>query len=126
YDAVEIDNLDSYSRSDGALTQDAAVEYMALLSAASHAAGMAIAQKNSTELVGRKGEMGTDFAVSEECSTYDECGDYVDGYGEAVLMIEYVQGDFEAGCAAWPGYSIVLRDVELVVPGDGGYVFDGC
>ncbi|MBC8073679.1 MAG: endo alpha-1,4 polygalactosaminidase [Deltaproteobacteria bacterium] len=126
YDAVEIDNLDSYSRSDGALTQDAAVEYMALLSAASHAAGMAIAQKNSTELVGRKGEMGTDFAVSEECSTYDECGDYVDGYGEAVLMIEYVQGAFEAGCAAWPGYSIVLRDVELVVPGDGGYVYDGC
>jgi Glycoside-hydrolase family GH114 len=126
YDAVEIDNLDSYSRADGALSEDGAVEYMALLSAASHDAGMAIAQKNSTELVGRAGEMGTDFAVAEECSTYEECGDYVDGYGDAVLMIEYVQGDFATGCADWPGHSIVLRDVELVTPGDGGYVYDAC
>ncbi len=126
FDAIEIDNLDSYSRSDGALTEDNAVDYMVLLSATAHDAGLAFAQKNSTELVGRKDEMGTDFVVAEECNTWDECGDYIDGYGDAVLMIEYVEGDFATGCAAYPGYSIVLRDVELTTPGDGSYVYDGC
>jgi len=126
YDAVEIDNLDTYSRSMGLLTQDHAVAFMVLLSEAAHGAGMAIAQKNSTELVPRKAEMGTDFVVAEECNTYSECGDYIDAYGDAVLMIEYVPNDFETGCADWPGYSIVLRDLDLVTPSDGAYVYDAC
>lgn len=126
YQAVEIDNLDTYSRSDGLLTQDNNVGFMALLSAAAHDAGMAIAQKNSTEILDRAAEMGTDFAVAEECSTYDECGDYVGTYGDAVLMIEYQQGDFDAGCADYPGHSIVLRDLYLTTPGDGEYLYDAC
>lgn len=126
YQAVEIDNLDTYSRSDGLLTQDHNVAFMALLSAAAHDAGMAIAQKNSTEILDRASEMGTDFAVAEECSTYDECGDYVGTYGDAVLMIEYQPGDFDNGCADFPGHSIVLRDLYLTTPGDGDYVYDAC
>ncbi|HWB77631.1 MAG TPA: endo alpha-1,4 polygalactosaminidase [Nannocystaceae bacterium] len=126
FDAIEIDNLDSYSRSQDLLTQDNAVDFMVLLSAAAHDGGLAIAQKNSTELVPRKDEMGTDFVVAEECNTYSECGDYIDGYGDAVLMIEYQQNDFDTGCTEYPGYSIVLRDVDLVPEGDGGYVYDNC
>jgi hypothetical protein len=126
FDAVEIDNLDTYSRSDGRLTQDDAVATMALFSAAAHDVGLAIAQKNSTEILARAGEMGTDFAVAEECSTYSECGDYVDVYGDAVLMIEYEAPDFATGCAEFPGHSIVLRDLYLVGPGDGDYVFEAC
>lgn len=126
FDAIEIDNLDSYSRSQDLLTQDNAVDFMVLLSASAHDGGLAIAQKNSTELVPRKDEMGTDFVVAEECNTYSECGDYIDGYGDAVLMIEYQQGDFDTGCTDYPGYSIVLRDVDLVPMGDGGYVYQSC
>ncbi len=126
FDAVEIDNLDSYSRSMDLLSQDDAVAYMALLSDAAHQHGMAIAQKNSTEILDRHDEMGTDFAVAEECSTWDECADYVDVYGDAVLMIEYVEGDFANGCAQYPDHSIVLRDVNLTTPGNGSYVYDGC
>lgn len=126
YQAVEIDNLDTYSRSGGLLTEDNAVEYMALLSAAAHDAGVAIAQKNSTEILGRAAEMGTDFCVAEECSVYDECGDYVDVYGDAVLMIEYGADDFAKGCADFPGHSIVLRDLYLTMPGDADYVYDAC
>ncbi len=127
YEAIEIDNLDSYSRSQDLLTQDNAVEFMVLLSASAHANGMAIAQKNSTELVPRKEEMGTDFVVAEECSRYDECGDYIDGYGDAVLMIEYRQQDFDEGCAAYGDMSIVLRDVNLVTPDDADtYVYQAC
>lgn len=124
--AVEIDNLDSFSRSTGLLDETDNVLTMAEYAAAAHAAGLAIAQKNATELLPRVDEMHTDFAVSEECSTYDECGDYVDVYGDAVLMVEYVQADFEAGCAAWPGHSLVLRDLDLVTPQDPGYVHAGC
>ncbi len=126
FDAVEIDNLDTYSRSDGRLTEDDAVAYMQLLSASAHGVGLAIAQKNSAEILGRAAEMGTDFRVSEECSAFAECGDYVDVYGDAVIMIEYGRSDFEKGCADFPGHSIVLRDLQLTTPGDADYVFDRC
>jgi hypothetical protein len=126
FDAVEIDNLDSYSRSGGRLTQDNAVAFISLLSAKAHASKLAIAQKNSTELVGRRTEMGTDFVVAEECNRYDECGDYMAGYGERVLVIEYRRSDFDKGCTSYPNLSIVLRDVDLVPKGQSGYVYDGC
>jgi hypothetical protein len=126
FDAVEIDNLDSYSRSTGLLTEDNNVAQMALFAAAAHAKGMAIAQKNSSEIVPRKAELGTDFVVAEECNRYSECDVYRGGYGDHVLVIEYRQQDFTAGCAAFPQLSIVLRDLNLVSPGNAAYVFDGC
>ena len=127
FDAIEIDNLDSYSRSGGLITQNDAVATMALFSASAHGQGMAIAQKNSSEIVGRKAEMGTDFAVSEECNRFSECDVYVGAYGDHVLVIEYRRQDFTAGCTQWGNrLSIVLRDVDLVPQGAAGYVFDGC
>jgi hypothetical protein len=127
FDAIEIDNLDSYARSGGRLSEANAVATMTLLSAHAHALGLAIAQKNSTELLDRRAAMGTDFAVAEECSRYDECGDYVDAYGPNVLMIEYRQQDFEEGCAGFGDtHGIVLRDLDLDTPGSGEYVFEGC
>jgi hypothetical protein len=126
FDAIEIDNLDSFSRSGGLLDEDDAVAAMSLFSDAAHAAGVPSAQKNSAEIVGRRAELGTDFVVAEECNTYDECDVYTGAYGDHVIVIEYVEADFDEGCAAFPGLSIVLRDRDLVTPGDGGYVFEGC
>jgi hypothetical protein len=126
FDAVEIDNLDSFTRSAGLLDEDDAVAQMRLFADAAHAAGLAIAQKNSAEIAVRRGEMGTDFAVSEECNRYAECDVYTAAYGEHVLVIEYRREDFTTGCAAYPGLSIVLRDVPLSTPGSPGYVYEGC
>jgi hypothetical protein len=126
FDAIEIDNLDSFSRSGGLLAENDAVAAMRLFADAAHALGLPIAQKNSAELVGRRSEMGTDFVVAEECNRYSECGDYVASYGEHVLVIEYRRADFDAGCRDFPSLSIVLRDVDLVTPGDTGYVYEGC
>jgi len=126
YEGVEIDNLDTYSRSSGLITEDDAVLFMTLLSARAHAAGLAIAQKNAAEIVGRRAEMGTDFAVAEECNVYDECDVYTGAYGDAVLLIEYSHVPFETGCANFPQLSIVLRDLDLVTPSDPGYSYDGC
>ncbi len=126
FDAVEIDNLDTYSRSGGRVTQDQAVEFMSSLSAIAHGEGMAIAQKNSAEVLSRRGEMATDFAVVEECNRFDECADFGAVYGERIFVIEYRRADFDSGCSDFPGLSILLRDLDLVAVGEGGYVFDDC
>lgn len=126
FSAVEIDNLDSFSRSGGRLTEDDAVAAMALFAASAHGHALAIAQKNSSELVPRKAELGTDFVVAEECNRFGECGDYTAAYGPHVLVIEYRQVDFDAGCRDFPQLSIVLRDRNLVPMGNAAYVFAGC
>jgi Glycoside-hydrolase family GH114 len=126
FDAVEIDNLDSYSRSGGLVSEGDAVALFQLFSAAAHASGLSIAQKNSAELIGHRSEMGADFAVVEECNRYDECGVFTGAYGQHVLVIEYQTADFTKGCSEYPELSIVLRDLDLVTPERTGYVFDGC
>ena len=126
FDAIEIDNLDSYTRSHDLLVADHAVAAMALFAAHAHAVGLAIGQKNSSDLVARKAELGTDFATAEECDRYDECDAYRAGYGDHVIVIEYRRADFEAGCSKFPDLSIVLRDVDLVTPTTSGYVYDAC
>ena len=126
FDAIEIDNLDSFSRSGGRLSEQNAIDFMALLSKRAHAKGLPIAQKNSSELVSQRAKLGTDFAVAEECNRYDECGDYTQGYGDLVLVIEYRRADFDKGCKQFPKLSMVLRDVDLTTPGGSSYVFEAC
>lgn len=126
FDAVEIDNLDSYTRSGGRLVATDAVAMMTALSGAAHAAGLAIAHKNAVDLVAQRSVLGTDLAITEECNRYAECDEFRAGYDDRVLMIEYRREDFTAGCAAYPRLSIVLRDPKLVAPSDPAYVYDSC
>jgi hypothetical protein len=127
FDAVEIDNLDTFSRSGDRISEDDAVAFVAKLSEIAHAAGLAIAQKNAVELAARRGEMGTDFVVSEECNAWSECDGYIEAYGPHVLMIEYASEDFDVGCAQYGAeFSLVLRDRNLTTPQNDAYTFDGC
>jgi hypothetical protein len=127
YDAVEVDNLDTYSRSGNRITEDNAVALLRALADIAHGLGLAIAQKNSTDVVGRRAEMGTDFAVAEQCSENSECDVYTEAYGKGVLMIEYQRSAFQKGCREYPDYPIVFRDSPLVTPNDGrSYVFEDC
>jgi hypothetical protein len=126
FNAVEIDNLDSYSRSNGLLTQANNIAFMAQLASIAHANGLAIAQKNSSELLGSVSAMGTDFAVVEECNRYGECGSFKAVYGNLVFIIEYRSQDFQTGCSTYPELSIVLRDLNVSTPGSSGYVYQGC
>lgn len=126
FDAVEIDNLDSYSRSNGLLTEDDNVAMMRRFADTAHAQGLAIGQKNSVELLGRQTEMQTDFAIAEECNRWSECADYKSVYGERVFVIEYREADFSAGCTNFPELSIVFRDLDVSPPSSNSYVFDGC
>lgn len=131
FDAVEFDNLDTFTRSDGALTVDDNLALASALVDIAHGAGLAAGQKNAAELTERMhGEAGFDFAVVEECAAFDECGAYTDVYGEAVVDIEYTDAlprPFEEVCddPATPP-SVVLRDRDLLTPDDEGYVFELC
>lgn len=126
FDAIEIDNLDSFSRSGGRLTEQNNIDAMRLFADAAHSYNMAAAQKNSAELAGRRADMQTDFVVAEECNRYNECSLYTDVYGDAVVVIEYRRNNFTQGCTNFPGLSIVLRDLLLRPAGEAGYVYDGC
>ncbi|MBI4883615.1 MAG: endo alpha-1,4 polygalactosaminidase [Actinobacteria bacterium] len=126
FQAVEIDNLDTYSRFPELLTADAAVDFARALSDRAHEVGMAIGQKNSAELVSRRAETAFDFAVVEQCNKYDECAQFTAGYGDVVFIIEYEREDFERGCVAYPQLSIVLRDLELSAAGAPGYLNESC
>lgn len=129
FDAVEIDNLDSYTRSAGLLTADDNVALASLLVDGAHTAGLAIGQKNAADLAAALA--GTfDFAVAEECDRWEECGLYTAAYDDQVLAIEYaddLRDDFAAACAV-PGrpLSMILRDRDLVTPDSAEYVYDRC
>ena len=80
FDAVELDNLDSWTRFDDTpregdvpFGKGAAIAYAARLIRRAHRRGLAAAQKNTTQIRRR---IGFDFAIAEECGVYDECGDF--------------------------------------------------
>lgn len=131
FDAVEFDNLDTYTRSGGLLDADDNVALAATLVDAAHAVGLAAAQKNAAEDAPRlRSEAGFDFAVVEECAVFDECGAYTAVYGEHVIAIEYTDElprPFADLCAddALPA-SLVLRDRDLTTLGDPAYTFSLC
>ncbi len=112
FDAVEFDNLDSYTRSHGLLTRRQARAYAHLLVRTAHRAGLAAGQKNLSDLDGRG--LGYDFAVAEECGRYRECGAFVASYGRRVLSIEYRRADFDWTCDHFGSQlPVVLRDRDL-------------
>ncbi len=131
FDAVEFDNLDSFTRSDGALTLDDNLALAIALVDAAHAAGLAAGQKNAAEHAETLHDRaGFDFAVVEECAAYEECDAYTDVYGDQVVDIEYTDElprPFAEMCAdpSSPP-SMVLRDRDLRTPADEGYVFEVC
>lgn len=131
FDAVEFDNLDSFTRSDDALSAGDALAVATPLVEIAHAAGLAAGQKNAAEFTRLlHGEAGFDFAVSEECSAYGECTAYTEVYGEAVLNVEYTDTlprTFAEMCAdpETPHISI-LRDRALVTDDDPAHVREVC
>ena len=125
FDAVEPDNLDSWTRSQGLLTEDDGVAMARLLVDRAHADGLVIAQKNAAELAGR--DLGFDYAVTEECQVFDECDVYTDAYGAGVMEVEYTDEAFDAACAARGGQiTVQRRDRDVSVPGSDGYVSRFC
>jgi len=132
FDAVEFDNLDSFTRSGGRLTEADALAFAALLVAEAEKLGLPAGQKNTAEL-GRRGHevAGFAFAVTESCHRWAECAAFTGVYGaDQVLGIEYaddLRGTFAEACADpdRPG-SLILRDRMLAPAGAAEHVFASC
>ncbi|MEU2928148.1 endo alpha-1,4 polygalactosaminidase [Streptomyces sp. NPDC007251] len=123
FDAVEPDNYDSFTRSGHLLTAADATAFMALLSRHAHARHLAVAQKNTAGLAGARRRAGLDFAVTEECGQYDECGVYAKAFDDRVLDVEYTASGLRSAVAHWGGrLSIVRRDRAVSAPGSEGYL----
>jgi hypothetical protein len=129
FDAVELDNLDSWTRFDVPFGLEEAVAYASMLSDRARVAGLAVAQKNTPQLGAETSldVIGFDFAIAEECGLYDECTDYTDVFGDDVIVIEYTREGFTAACeTVGSRVSVVLRDSDVTTPGSPTYVYDSC
>jgi hypothetical protein len=136
FDAVEYDNLDSWTRMDDTPREGdvpfgkrEAIAYAEVLTDRAHALGLAVAQKNGLDLTRResRARIGFDFAIAEECGRYDECEDYRDVFGNRVIVIEYRRQDFRRACrAVGRRVTVVLRDLLVSRPGTSAYRYDAC
>lgn len=136
FEAVEFDNLDSWTRFDGTPSEGQvpfgrrdAVAYARLLVSLAHANGLAAAQKNTAGLSRRvsRVRIGFDFVVAEECGRWHECRAYREVFGRHVLAIEYRWRDFTRTCRLHgAAISVVLRDVQLSRPGSDSYRYRSC
>lgn len=130
FQAIEPDNLDSWTRSKQLLTAADAVAYAGLLSRRAHQDGLLIAQKNAVGLSGRRAVTGFDFAIAEECQVYRECAGYTRVYGRAVVEIEYTDNGrhaFTRACALRGArISIELVDRDVLPAGAAGHVRRFC
>jgi hypothetical protein len=135
FEAVEFDNLDSWTRFDGTplakkvpFGKREALAFARKLSILSRAEGLAVGQKNTADVTrGQADRAGFDFAIAEECARYRECDAYRKVHGDLVIEIEYRQQDFDRACAdLGDRLSIVLRDRLVSTPGKSRYVFESC
>ncbi|MEL7977795.1 endo alpha-1,4 polygalactosaminidase [Isoptericola sp. F-RaC21] len=133
FDAVELDNLDTWTRFD-AIDEAGAYALAQAYVDLAHGAGLAVAQKNAAEISRTAhDELGFDLAVTEECAAWDECAAYTDVYGDHVLQVEYpdtLDGaglTFDDVCALDDRAPLtILRDRDLVAAGEDGHVYDAC
>jgi hypothetical protein len=91
FDAVEPDNVDGYVNESGfPLNAEDQLRYNRMLARLAHDRGLGVALKND---LGQVEDLVADFdfAVNEECVTYDECQELVPFIhaGKAVLHVEY-------------------------------------
>jgi Glycoside-hydrolase family GH114 len=136
FEAVEFDNLDSWTRFRGTpvqrrvpITRPDAVAYAQLLVGMAHDHGLAAAQKNTVQLPrsASRDRIRFDFAIAEECGRWNECQAYRDVFDDHVIVIEYRKRDFDKTCRqVGDALSVVLRDVNVTRPGSATYRYRAC
>jgi len=118
-DAVEPDNVDGYSNSNGfGLTAANQIDFNKFIATEAHARGLSVGLKNDVEQLAQLVD-SFDWALNEECFTYAECGAYGPTFiqaGKAVFHAEYVNaGKLAAVCAITKPLQIstIIKNIEL-------------
>lgn len=128
YDAVEFDNLDTFTRlgdsvdsanqyTDYWFDMSDAVAYATLLTDYTHSVGLASAQKNTAELFasGAHLQIGFDFAIVEDClgEDWDECETFASNYNDQIVVVQYEQ--FNTVCSTYGNrFPIVKEDYDVI------------
>ncbi|MBW2453128.1 MAG: endo alpha-1,4 polygalactosaminidase [Deltaproteobacteria bacterium] len=118
-DAVEPDNVDGYTNNNGfGLTGADQIDFNRFIATEAHTRGLSVGLKNDVDqvddLVG-----DFDWALNEECFTYDECGAYATNFvaqNKAVFHAEYVgQNQLANVCAVTQPLqlSTILKHMDL-------------
>lgn len=118
-DGVEPDNVDGYANDNGfGLTAADQLDFNRFVAAEAHARGLSVGLKNDLDQLADLVD-DFDWALNEECFTYDECALYADTFiaaGKAVLHAEYVDASqLDAVCAVTQplGLSTLIKRIEL-------------
>ncbi|EYF02742.1 endo alpha-1,4 polygalactosaminidase [Chondromyces apiculatus DSM 436] len=118
-DGVEPDNVDGYTNDNGlGLTADDQLDFNRFIATTAHERGLSVGLKNDLEQLADLVD-DFDWALNEECFTYDECDLYADTFiaaGKAVLHAEYVdESELDAVCAVTQplGLSTLIKHIEL-------------
>lgn len=117
-EAVELDNLDSWTRSRGLLSRRSNTVYARKLVRRAHNIGLSVAQKNTPQLGLQAALIGFDFAIVEECMRTRDCRAYARVYDRDVLAVEYDRRRFRRSCASWGRtWAVIWRDRALTPDG---------
>lgn len=121
FDAIEPDNMDSWSADAGfPLSRDDAIRFAEWMADAAHERGLAIAQKNAPELTADLVEQ-FDLVITEDCAAdgwCDEMQPYLDA-GKPVLAAEYTdrmsEQRFATACddPSLERFSLLLKHRDL-------------
>jgi hypothetical protein len=118
-DAVEPDNVDGYRNDTGFdLTAADQLDYNRFIAAEAHSRGLSVGLKNDVDQLTEL-EPYFDWALNEECFTYNECAQYRDNFlaaNKAVFHAEYVNGNrLGEVCAVTErlGLSTLIKNIEL-------------
>jgi hypothetical protein len=122
-DGVEPDNVDAYANDNGlGITAAQQLDYNLFLADEAHARGLSVGLKNDLGQVTSL-EPSFDWALDEECLTYNECGALAPflAAGKAVFHVEYVtqasEGPAKAaavcGQPAIAGFSTLIKTWDL-------------
>jgi hypothetical protein len=118
-DAVEPDNVDGYTNDTGfELTAADQLDYNRFIAAEAHNRALSVGLKNDVEQAADL-EPYFDWALNEECFTYDECAQYQDNFlaaNKAVFHAEYADpSQLAEVCAVTEplGLSTLIKTIEL-------------
>jgi hypothetical protein len=128
FDAIEPDNLDAWENSSGfPITEAENLSYDNAIASLAHSLGLSVGLKNLPDVVATM-EPNFDWALDEQCFQYDECDGLEQSFaanGKAVWIVEY---NVTPDCteAATAHVNAQKRDLNLVAPGDSGYLYQPC
>ncbi len=123
FDAVEIDNMDTYLRTD-LIQPEHNIAVMRDIIKIAKGMGLDVAQKNALDIAN---SLEADFVIAERCSKYDICDDYINRFPGRTFIVEYEKRRFEEACRDFGNKALVIhRDVNLKPKGHADHIYQQC